>query len=754
MVKEFFAEAFMLKSIALFFSLLCTTVLSAQLAAAQSEQPRIKAETSSPLPAKARPKIGVALEGGGALGLAHIGVLQWFEDHHIPVDYIAGTSMGGLVGGLYATGKSPAQLQALVDQQQWDIIIGGETPFKDLSFRRKEDHTAYPNSIILGLKHGLAPPSGLNQGQQITALIDRETLPYSNLVSFDDLPIPFRCVATELVTGKEVVFQNGDLEQALRATMAIPGVFAPVRNGERVYVDGGLVGNLPTQVVRNMGADIVIGIHLEIAPVKPDDLKSLFDVLGRSVEVVIRENEIRGLAGADLVISVPLQNYSSLAYSRADKIISEGKEAAAAKEQVLRPYSLPDAAWNDYLSQRDARKLTVQAIPQFVKVEGANPGSEKSIERFLRPLVGKPIDTRNVDELMDRLAGNGRFARVGYRMAHNNGQDGLLVSLHESTTAPPTLQLGFEIDGSEVTDVNFTQAARLTFLDPAGYRSEWRTDFSFGNAYGVNSEFYKPFSAISKWFIAPRAGANDSAFRIYDKNNPIAEYRLSNAAIGADLGYAFDRFTQLRAGYELGFLSARLRLGRPDFGSVSGRAGNTHLQFRTDHTDDPIVPRQGYLATTNFRFFDSYPARSSTLPALDGRIQYFQTITEPSSLFFSAQGGTDFNQGLTSLPLYFLGGPDRLSAYGIHELFGNQFYLFQTGYLREIFTLPPFIGHKVFAIATYEAGKMYDAQMQSDFPTDVAVSMVAETAFGPMSLGASIGDTGHRKWFFQLGRVF
>jgi NTE family protein len=732
----------------LIFSLLCTSISGAQVAL-QSDQSQANA---APQPTKPRPKIGVALEGGGALGLAHIGVLQWFEDHHIPVDYIAGTSMGGLVAGLYATGKTPAQLRTLVAQQNWDTIIGGQPQYPDLSFRRKEDQNAYPNSMILGLKHGLAPPSGLNQGQLITALIDREILPYSQVASFDDLPIPFRCVATELVTGKEVVFRDGELEQALRATMSIPGVFAPVRDGEKVYVDGGLVGNLPTAVVRQMGADIVIGVHLDIAPAKSESIKSLFDVLGRAVEVVIRENEIRGIAGADLVISVPLSDYTSLEYNRSSNIMATGNKAAAAKEQVLQPYSLSDADWNDYLNRRAARKLSVQAIPQFVKVEGA--GAHVSIEHALHPLVGKPIDTTAIEELLNRIVGNGRFAVAGYRMIRSNGQDGLLVTLHEYSSAPPTLQLGFEVDGSEVADVGFTQAARLTFLDPAGYRSEWRTDFSFGNIYSISSELYKPFNAISKWFVAPHASASDSTFRIYDKNNPIAEYRLGNYRIGGDFGFAFDRFTEARVGYEVGYLDARVRLGRADFGSVSGRDGQAHVVFRMDHTDDPIVPRQGFRADTNFRYFDTYPTSTTNLPTIDGRVQYFQTITKPSSLFFGLAGATDFGHNQTSFPLYFLGGPDRLSAYGINELFGNEYYLFQTGYIREIFTLPPFAGRKVFAVATYEAAKMFDAQLQSGFPTDVAIKVVAETAVGPMSVGGSVGDTGHRKWFFQLGHVF
>ena len=185
-------------------------------------------------PGTSRPKIGVALEGGGALGLAHIGVLQWFEDHHIPIDYLAGTSMGGLVGGLYATGRSPEELKEIVAAQKWDIIIGGDIPYEDLSYRRKEDLRYIQNSLKLGLKHGLSTPSGLNSGTEISLLIDRETVSYPNLDSFDHLPIPFRCVATDLVSGKEVVFSSGSLQQALRATMSIPGVFSPVRDGDKV----------------------------------------------------------------------------------------------------------------------------------------------------------------------------------------------------------------------------------------------------------------------------------------------------------------------------------------------------------------------------------------------------------------------------------------------------------------------------------------------------------------------------------------
>jgi NTE family protein len=725
------------------------------------EKPAEATPVSSPTPmeqaqpsSKPRLKIGVALEGGGALGLAHIGVLQWFEDHHIPIDFLAGTSMGGLVGGLYATGKSPQQLQQIVDAQDWDVILGGSIPFEDLSFRRKEDLVAFPNSIVLGLRKGLVLPGGLNAGQQISLLIDRETLAYSNVQSFDDLPTPFRCVATDLVTGKQAVFKDGSLSQAMRATMAIPGLFSPIRESEHVYVDGGLVGNLPTDVVREMGADVVIGVHLQTSPAEAAKIQSLFSILGRSIDVVVAGNEIRGLAGADLVVNVELQDFSSLDYEKSKAIIDKGTAAAAQKSRLLDAYALNEADWNQYMERRKAHQKSDVPVPQFVKVQGANPVAEQNIERFLRSQAGKPINTNRLDGLLTRLTGVGRYDTAGYQMTEQNGQAGLLVTMHEKLYAPPTLQLGFEVDGSESNDVDFTLATRLTFLDVAGYRSEWRTDFIFGNTYGIESELYRPFSPASRWFFSPHAGASSSAFKIYRKSDPLAEYRLNGAQIGGDIGYGFSRFSEIRFGYEVGTQEARLRLGTPEFSSFSGRTGATRIRWLMDHTDDPVIPRSGVSAESNFRWYDTSPGQTNSFPVADARIGYFQPITTPASLFVVGEGGTTFGSAANGYPQFFLGGSNRLSAYGTNELFGDQYYFFRAGYLHDLLTLPPLAGKKVYAIAAYEFGKMYGFTDASKFPNDFALGVLAETAVGPLVFGGSIGDSGHRKWFFQLGRVF
>jgi NTE family protein len=703
---------------------------------------------------QARPKIGVALEGGGALGLAHIGVLQWFEEHHIPVDYVAGTSMGGLVGGFFATGMSPNDMKQLIGRVNWEEILLDRTRYEDLSFRRKEDLRAYQNSLVVGLRKGLFVPAGLNAGHQIGLLIDRETVPYFGLPSFDDLPVKFRCVATDLVSGKEFIFKDGSLAEALRATMSIPGAFTPVREADRVYVDGGLVDNLPTGVVRDMGAEIVIAVHLETQPVEAKNIQSLVSVLEQSVRAVISQNELRGLAHADAIVTVELGNFLMRDFTKHDPIMQTGYEAAKGKEKMLQAFALDDAQWADYVRERDSRKRTSTPVPQFMEVQGTSPTAQKDIQRYLRNFVGRPLDANKLDPALTRLTGVGRYETLGYRIVEREGKQGLRIVAKEKDFAPPTWQPAFEVDGSEAGDIEFTAAGRFTFLDVAGFRSEWRTDFLFGNTYGVTSELYKPFSAESKWFVAPHADASDTAFQIYAKNDPLADYRIYRADVGGDVGYGFSRFSEVRAGYEAGGLDTELRLGTPQIPVVDGWVRNSRLRYLLDHTDDPVIPLRGFSVGSNFRWFDASPGATSAFPTMDAKIELFQPMSRAASVFLTSEGGTTFGSRNTGVPQFFLGGPSRLGAYGVNELFGNQYYLFRGGYMHEITPLPPLLGKHVYAIGSYEIGKMYGAANESKFPNDFAGGIVAETAIGPFFVGGSVGDSSHHKWFFQLGRVF
>ncbi|HEX4773156.1 MAG TPA: patatin-like phospholipase family protein [Bryobacteraceae bacterium] len=701
-----------------------------------------------------RPKIGVALQGGGAKGLAHIGVLQWLEEHHIAVDEVAGTSMGGLIGGLYATGQSPAELRGMVEQLDWGYLLAGPTPYRDLAFRRKEDLRAYPNRLELGLRNGLELPGGLSSGQPVRMLIDRYVLPYSDTQSFDDLPIPFRCVGTDLISGKSIVFQNGSLANALRATMSLPGIFSPVKEEGQILADGGLLNNLPTDVVKGMGADIVIGVHLTTGPVVPQNVSSFFQVAMGSSDVMINANELRGMERADILLTVDLAGYTTMDFSKTHDIIIKGYEAAQSHANVLSRFALKDDEWNEYVKRRQARLKTVVPVPQFFAVEGTSDILAKEIQEELAPFVGQPLNSADLENILTQQIGRGRFNSMSYGLTQRDGKPGLLISVEEKDYAPPWVKPGVAVDGADPDNVQFSFGSRLTFSDVGSYRSEVRLDFTIGSKYSLTTEYFHPLNPTTNWFVAPYIDVSRSSLNLYIGDTFVSEYKVNQFDGGADLGYSLDRFSELRFGYEAGYEKATRWIGNPLFGSLEGRTGRTQVRYAVDRLNDPVIPRKGIALLVNGGWTDANPGAHTGFPSGELTFEGFRPITRPASLYFIAAGGTTFGHDQTGLPPFALGGPTRLAAYGINQFLTNQYFYFRAGYLRRLGTLPGPIGNSFYLDAHYELAKPYDALSTIRLPNDGVVGIVMQTFLGPVLVGGSVGEGGHSKWFFQLGRVY
>ena len=704
-------------------------------------------------PTAKRPKLGLALEGGAALGLAHIGVLQWLEEHRIPVSYVAGTSMGGLVGGIYATGKSPAEIRALVEQIDWDEVLHGEIPFQDLAYRRKEDAEAYPNGLEFGIKQGIRFPEGFNSGHQVGLILDRIAVGYSEMKSFDDLPVPFACVATDLVAGKQHVFRGGSLSQALRATMSLPGIFTPVRTGDSVFVDGGLLDNLPVDVAKDMGSDLVVAIHLQKKPLGADESLSSFGVLGRSVSVVIAANELRSMEQADILISVPVSGYGSSDYKKSAAIIQLGYKAAAAKASLLSRFSLDENAWNNYISQRDTRRKGTPS-PEFIEVTGTKPALATEIKHALSNNIGQPVDSAKLDQQLNSLLGVGRYSRLGYRMIERDDQQGLLIVADEKEYGPPIIRPLVVIDGSEYDRVQFILGARITFLDVGSFGSEWRNDVKVGSEYGVRSEYYRPVGQNLRWFVAPQIFAQNNQEDFYSRETLVAEYRDRQGGGAFDAGHLFGRSSELRLGYEAAEQKFSPSVGSAAFGTLQGRIGKTSLRFNRIGRDNPIIPTRGFDLHFRTEWSDANPGAKAGFPLAETQMTVFKPLNFASSVFFTAAGGTTFTYHQTGLPPFSLGGNQNLVAYGTNEFLTNQYFLFKTGYIRRLWHLPPLLGDKIYALGTYEIAKVYDLKTVSSLPTDVAGALVINTIFGPVIVGAAFGASGHYKFFYRVGRVF
>jgi NTE family protein len=704
-----------------------------------------------------RPKLGLVLEGGGALGLAHIGVITWMEEHRIPVSYVAGTSMGGLVGGIYATGRSPAEVRELINGIDWDQVLSGETPFSDLTFRRKQDAHEVPGSLEFGLRKGLQFPAGFNTGQEVDLILDRVALPYSELASFNDLPIPFACVATDLVSGKPHVFHDGPLALAMRATMSLPGIFSPVRSGDHLYADGGLLNNIPIDVAKEMGADVILGIHLETEPLSPKATLPSYGVLGQSISVMIAANELRSMEQADILVTVPLQKYTALDYDKADAIIKAGYDAAAAKASVLAAYSVSQAEWEQYIANRNARRKSVP-IPTFIQVTGTSSlDMEKGMEKQLSGLVGTPIDSRKLDQDMMSIVGEGRFTTSTYSMVEKNGQQGLQIQTEQKAYAPPIVRPLILIDGSDYNNVLFSIGARVTFLDFGSYRSELRNDVIVGSQYLVQSEYYHPYTPASNWFIAPRVGVNSQQLNVYSGNTLQASYRLREVLGGIDTGYAFGRTGEFRLGYEGGFQKVSPEIGKvTTLPTTSGATGDVRIQYQLTTLDQPVIPRSGVSLLAYTKGYTVNPAAPGPFPVTEIQAQDFFRLNAPSSVFVTVNGGSSYGYK-TGVPAFSLGGSQRLVAWSTNELLTNQYFLGQIGYIRELIKLPPLLGSTVDFLGVLELGKTYklpNGPSPPNLPMDVAGGILVNTIFGPVLVAGSVGDYGHARFYFRIGRVF
>ncbi len=737
---------------------LCRFVVRGVLMAclgAQIQPANAQAPAPDPTPStRPRPRIGLVLEGGGALGLAHIGVIKWLEENRIPVDAIAGTSMGALVGGIYASGESPSEIEHLIRSIDWNTVLRGLTPFRDVSFRRKEDRRDYPNAFEFGFRHGAQFPGSFNSGQQVGLILDRIGLPYSQMKTFDDLPIPFRCVATDLVSEKEYVFDQGSLARAMRASMSLPAFFTPVRDGQHVLVDGGLVDNLPADVARQMGVDIVIAVHLKVAPLNPQASLGSLAVLQRSASVSIAINELRSMEKADILLTVDLEHFDSTDYTQFDKIEAQGYQAANTRSGVLSRFQLDEDEWRDLLAAREARRKPVP-VPQFVEVVGAHGDILQGLQHELDGLAGKPIDSKELDGKMMAVTGLGRFARAGYREVERDGQPGLRVEAEEKDYAPPTVHPAFVIDGSDYKNVTFEVGGRITFLDVGGFGSEWRNDFIAGSEYGLKTEYFHPFTPTTGWFAAAHGVADNRPLFIYQRNKLLGEYRDRIMGGGLDLGYTFGRSGELRLGYQAGYEKINESLGSPVAPSVRGRFGFTSLRYQLQRLDDPVIPRRGVALQSDFKFYDTAPGTSDPVPTEELRLALARKTSEKSSALLFASAGTSFSTKDTGFPPFSLGGPLRLSAYGTNELLTNQYFLLQPTFLYKLREISPLLKQNVYLLTMYEAGKAYDQPSNATkVAQDGTVGLLFQTLFGPMLFGGSLGDNQHRKFFFRVGRIF
>ena len=705
-----------------------------------------------------RPRIGLVLGGGGAKGAAHIGVLTVLDELRIPIDCIAGTSMGALVGGTYAAGMPADELETAARAINWSETVGKQGLRDRTPINRKLASRTYTNSLELGIKDGkVTVPGGLLKTQDIDDTI-RDLVNDARLQKdFDDLPIPFRAVATDMVKGEMVVLDSGDLSIAMRASMSIPGAFSPVVIGDKVLSDGGMMRNLPVDIARNLCADVVIAVWLSTPPPKAEDLNNALSLVGRSMGVMIEANEkaqIASLTQNDIGIDVAMGDIGTADFQRVPDAIDLGKAAAKKVAPELSRFSIPEEdylAWREHITADDAPNVQIAEV----QVKGLKRVSPEYVEAQLENLKpGAEVSSEQISEDTDRVYATGDFEKVDYKVTGPPGNKTIQILPVEKPWGPNYLRFDFGLyaEGSgELIAVLRGEHTRAWMNKRGG---TWNNTIQLGRPTLITTSIYQPMDEAQHFFIRPTVGYENSLENIYSDGHRVARYDLRETygelAFGANIGTRAQFTTGLRAGQ----LQTKRDTGiliLPD--EKKDRDTAIFLTATYDTRDDIGLPTKGSLAYLKYLHADSWLGGETRYDLAEGVFtQSFPWRGDSLSLIVGA-GGL-INGVLPPVRDFTLGGIRSFPGLRLDELRGTKYWFAGTSYLWKLADIQPLMGQALYAGLKLQAGEMRDRRDQIDEGTlyGISGSINGRTPIGPFML--SLGYVSNDSWElqFSLGR--
>ncbi len=716
------------------------------------------AETST-TDTQARPRIGLVLGGGGARGLAHVGVLQALEAHGIQVDAVAGTSMGAIIGGLYAAGYSPAQIEQIALGIDWERAFSDDAPRQQRAMQRKQDDRLGLIGASAGFKQGrLVLPAGILSGQQISLLLQRLFLPRADVRDFDRLPIPFRAVATDIVTGEEVVMDHGNLAEVIRASMNVPGIFAPVEWEGHQLVDGGLVNNLPVTVMRRMGVDYIIAVNVSAPMLGRDKLGSLIDVTDQLTRMMIAQNERYQqdfLTGADVLIRPDLSQIGSGDFDRADEAMARGREAVEALRQRLADLGTGQPLARPALQPAE-RNITA------VVVENDLPIDPEVVRHQIHQQPGQLLDVERLERDIEQLYGTGLYQKITWRLEPEPVGDALVMRLRGKPWGPAYLQTGLSLtndfSGDSAYEINLRYLH--TVLNPlAGEASLYAR---LGQNPLLQADWFQPLNPAQSLYVGARTGYRKTNVRLFQQGAVTSSYRLTHYGLEAYLGreWAPDWRLQLTALRERG--QADLEIGLPAFPEGQPQ-NNAHLRLGLlyDHLDSLYFPTSGLLFRAEWLEGRRWMGSDSDYSA--ARLQTRLAFGEHGRLYWLGGewfGSQSDDAGLPWLQRPALGGFLRLSGLQERQLIlGENLWLANAALLQDI---RPWVGLEKLPMPLYlglsvEAGRSRNREHTPDQYQLIRAGSLflgLDTWVGPVFLGYGRTDRGEEALFFHLNRQF
>ena len=706
-------------------------------------------------PAGARPRIGLVLGGGGALGMSHVGVLRVLEEQRIPIDCIAGTSMGSIIAGLYASGLSPDEIEAFLKGLDWREVMSDETPRRELFFRRKREDQRY--LFEMGMTRGRpSMGTGMAAGQKLNNLLEFITLRSASITNFDALPIPYRAVATDLQSGEPLVLSRGNLATAMRASMAVPGVFTAVDWEGRLVVDGGVVNNLPVDVAKAMGADVVIAVDVGAAGdrVDPESLKTLGGVLGRTYAIAQRPGQIEMFKRADIGIQPELAGLTASQFERVAEFIPLGEAAARAQTSALARLSVDADQYARYLARQ---RLAPQTAPMVstVRIEGEQRVDEAVIRGRIRSQPGAPFDIETVRRDLMRVYGVGEFQQVLFRLAPDEvGEPALTYRVTEKPWGPTYLKYGLQLRSDFEQDADWRMLINLTRMSLNRLGAEWRNEVQLGSTQMLESEFYQPLDHRGFLFLAPRVELRDATEDVYDGHDRIAEYDVQSRLYRFDLGVQLRQYAELRLGPYAGHGRARAETGAAGLPELDEDLAGWMATLTVDRQDRSLFAREGYYVQLEGQFARDILGGERDYDRLSAVARQHISWGD-HTLTFGVQGGSGGGDELPSYAQFKLGGPFVFAGLAEEQFRGDELAVGSLGYRYRLQALPSPLGRALYALTRLDVGNVWaDGEDHDDLRTGVAAGLGADTVLGPLYLAYGIADGGYHRIYFSLGTAF
>jgi NTE family protein len=705
-----------------------------------------------------RPKICLVLSGGGARGAAHVGVLKVLQELRVPVDCVTGTSMGAIVGAAYASGTPIEDMQAVLSKMSTRLLFKDLPPREERSVHLKRDDATNLAPFELGLgSQGLALPRGLVSGVQLESVL-RELSRASGIQTFDRLPIPFRAVATDLVTGKPVILSQGDLPAAMRASMSVPGAIEPVRLQGQLLVDGGLTNNLPVDVARAMGADLVIAVNLGTPLGGAESLKSILGVTAQMVSILTEQNVQRSLASLgprDILVLPLLGEFSAADFDHLDVPVPLGEAAARAVAAQLAPYALPPEAYASWEQRRTAVDRTPLPTVDEIRFEGLQRVNPATALAVMETKAGQPVDQKVLDRDMRRVYGTGDFEHVGYRFLEEPGKRVLAVDAAEKSWGPNYLRLGLGLSSDFKGDSFFNLLAsyRMTWLNDLG--GEFRTDAQVGRTNRLGLEFHQPLQKGPGLFVVPRIEYERRTTDVFNNNQRVASYDVSASSVGVEGGAQFTHYGESRLGLVYSRWRTSLDTGLPVVAAPDGYQHEGAVTWRAlvDQLDSVSFPRAGYGGNIEVLAARKDLGSESNYTRLELAGTYVKSFGDHTFQLGAKVGQRYGSDPLPAVRQFQWGGMLQQSGYPTGALIGEDLRFARLVYYNRVAHWQLLEG--IYVGGSLEVGRMGRPLIPGNQQGTLysgSLLLGVDTPIGPLYLAAGHATRGYNAFYLFLGR--